>query len=468
MGQKSNGYLDIRAEHPEVTGSCFDCALTLPDKTTKFLIDCGLFQENQYNSKNKSFSFKPHEYDFILITHAHADHIGRIPLLYAKGFKGNIHATQMTNEIIPISLRNTCKIFQNDAKIFKQKPLYSLNDVEVACKHLISHQYNRLFQINNNISIAFIGNGHILGAASIFIRISYPGQEDMHFLFSGDYSPKNMLFKIPSIPEFLKETSHLTVIQESTYGTTSLANVDEVFENNIREAVQKRHDILIPLFALGRFQEAMYKMYTFVKKKIIPDEYLIVLDGKLAKEYCNLYLKHLNLLKKDAQNFYMRRFRFVTDKSRKNILFDPTPKIVLTTGGMGSFGPVVEYFKYMLPRKDVLIHFLGYTAEKSRGREILTAKPGEAISIQGLRITKNAKVVSTSEFSSHAKLEQLLEFYSPLQKIDCIGINHGQTQTQIAYRDTLLEKNISKDVIIFGDNATYRFGPYGLIKSFKT
>ncbi len=468
MPDKANSYLDVHPEQDEVTGTCFSCILTPPDsfiKPVKFLLDCGLYQETMYAERNKDFSFEPNEYEFVLVTHGHIDHIGRLPLLYQKGFRGKVYCTRLTAEVIAIALKNTLKIFENELKLYKIPPLYTQEDVDMVLENIVTFKVNKLFYVHKYIAVSFIANAHIFGATSVFLKITYPRQESMTYLFTGDYAKQNRLFEVPDVPKFVTE-NHLTIFQEATYGSTHLEDIEKVFVDNLKEAIAKNKTIVIPLFAFGRFQEVMYLITQLLQEKVIPRSYRISLDGKLAKEYVELFRKYRSCLKKEVQSIFSTKFRWVDDPDdRELIISDYKKRIILASGGMGSFGPIVEYERRLLDKPDVLFHYMGYTAVDSLGTKILNAKNLEAVCIRGNTIYKQADVKISRESSSHAKVEELIEYLYSIKKLDCITLYHGQKEIVQQYQQTLKNLKISKDVLISNSNVTHRYGPYGYIKS---
>ena len=210
---KADMYVDIVALHSEVTGSCNICTVRLPDqRKLKFIVDCGLFQEEKYQKENYYLPFDPKEIDFALVTHNHIDHIGRIPKLYKDGFEGPTFASTTTSELMTYALNNTAEIFeaalsQNQGKVRRamqdssipvylsnlmSAPLFDKDDVSYAMDNVYGLEFNRRVKINPNVSVMFAQNGHLLGASSILVTISYPGQRSINLFFSGDLAKTNM------------------------------------------------------------------------------------------------------------------------------------------------------------------------------------------------------------------------------------------------------------------------------------
>lgn len=490
MGQKSNMYLDVQVLQDEVTGSCIYCDLRLPSRKVKFLIDCGLFQEREYLERNQNLPFQAQELSYVFLTHIHTDHCGRIPLLYRNGYRHKVHMTHLSKLLLPVSLKNTCKIFEQ-TKRHNEIPLYNENDVTNALKNICSYNYQEMIQIDENISVVFLSNGHLFGAASIYMKISYPNEEDINIIFSGDYAPHNAFFHVLDIPEEIKN-SRVTIIQESTYGTTKSDDIEFVLKDHIKQAIEKKKSILLPAFSIGRYQLTLSLIKKWQKEKIIPNSYKIYLDGTMPLEYNEILTANNFLFKSDMRNFIPKNSYLVQDqqenkdstkkkkKTSKNswtkqiairdkVIESKKPKIVVSSSGMGSYGPVFEYLSNWLSNENVLIHFLGYMAEGTLGRSLQETQIGsEFLMNDGQMVKKYAQIEFTSELSSHAKQDELLAFLDLFQKINCLCINHGNTDVTEEYARICKKQNKAKDVVVFNSKTTYRIGAYGFIKSFQT
>lgn len=184
MGSKDRLYADIMAVHPEVTGSCNLVIVKQPDNSTvKFVVDCGLFQERQYSKNNESLPFIPANIDFCLVTHNHVDHVGRLPFMVNKGFAKEIYMTETTAKLLPLALEDSHKVLRDVAKRQNHSPLYSEADVSQTMRLIHPCKYNETIQIRPNIKATFFMNGHLMGASSILVQISWEEYETIN-LFS--------------------------------------------------------------------------------------------------------------------------------------------------------------------------------------------------------------------------------------------------------------------------------------------
>lgn len=485
---KANMYADIVSLHNEVTGSCNICTVRFPDtKKVKFIVDCGLFQEEKYQKQNYYFPFDPEEISFLLVTHNHIDHIGRIPKLYKDGFKGKTYASKITSELMPLALNNTAEILSSNSQknANKQKrvledssvptflanamttPLFEVDDVAYAMEHVEGVEFNKAISVSDHIAIKFIPNGHLLGAASILVTITYKKEKPIYLFFSGDYAKGNIFFDVEEMPKMLKEVP-LNVITESTYGTSSKNDIEYVFKNNILEALKRRETIIVPVFSLGRSQEMLLEMKRMQDEGILSTSVPIYLDGKLAHSYTDFYLKHLEYLKQDEdiQNFLPKNLTLVTDyETRQALLADRNCKVILTTSGMGSYGPAQLYLPYYISRPKCTIHFCGYTTPNTFGSRIKEVGAGEIFELNGIMTTKKANVLSTNEFSGHGKQEDLLELLEGFN-LKSVLINHGEENTKVQFAKTVIDTINPKGVAILSNKNYIRVGAHGIIKSY--
>jgi len=462
MANKNRFYADIMALHPEVTGSSILINISFPNgNRKKVLVDCGLFHEKNYNELNKGFPYNPSEIDYVLITHNHVDHTGRLPLLLRE-YPGKIHMTYGTSKLIAPALYNSASILSTEAKHLKTKPLYTDLDVSRVISAIEYHNFNETFKLNDDMNVTFFMNGHLPGAAIILLQIHYYGYEDINILFTGDYNNKNKFFTVEGIPNWVYSLP-LTIIQEATYGTTLTEDIEYVFEKNIINAVKEGKKILIPAFALGRTQEILYILKLLQDQDLLSKEIPIYLDGKLSRSYTNIFIQ-----KFEFDNFLPDNLSFVFDRQmQKDLINSNKCMIIITSSGMGSNGPSRTYIPLLLEQKNVLIHFVGYQAEGTLGRKILDCHKKDTVEIFGIKRRKLATVKFTSECSSHAPQDVLLQFLSDFI-IKFLVINHGNIETKDIYSDIAIKQLNPKNVAILDRTYAFRISPYGFVKSFTT
>jgi Cft2 family RNA processing exonuclease len=275
-----------------------------------------------------------------------------------------------------------------------------------------------------------------------------------------------MFFDIKAMPKDIYELP-VTLIEESTYGTTSNGTIKRVFDDNLVEAVDMKHTFIAPVFALGRTQEILLKIRRLQEAGKLDESVPIFLDGNLAQSYTSYYNHHQKLLREDTRNFMPENLSMVHEFSEREALLKKTgAKIILTTSGMGSYGPAQFYLPYYITRSDATIHFCGYTTPNTFGRVLQDTPDGELIDIKGVVVEKKARVLSTNEFSGHAKKEDLIDSITQFPNAKSVLVNHGDTQVKQEYAQTV-ESTVhpSKGVEILGPDKCVRVGAYGIIKT---
>lgn len=468
MGSKERFYADIMALQPEVTGSCNLIIVKYPNgESTKFLVDCGLFQEREYQDYNNSFPFDSDNIDFVLVTHNHVDHIGRLPLLDKNRYEGKIYMSKQTEIFLPLALYDSYKVLKDTAKRNHVPTLYSEENVASTLRKVVGCDYNEQIYINKNIKATFFKNGHLIGAALILVQISFPGYEDINILFTGDYNNKNVFFDVPNLPKWVLDLP-LTVLQESTYGYMNSTEVVPVIEDNIVSCISRERTALCMVFSLGRCQEILYMLKCMQKEGKISSDVPIYLDGKLAIRYTKLYLSADLDIKEEMEDFLPENLRYVDKTSRPSVLDDNSCKIIVTTSGMGTYGPAQVYIPSYIGKEDCLIQFTGYTAEGTLGRQLKDTPKGEVITSGGLVKRKYADVEYTNEMSAHAKADEMLDFLKRFNNLKLVLVNHGEIESKQKFSVRIADEINPKDVAILGRDYLFRISPYGLIRSFST
>lgn len=468
MGSREHFYADIMAVSPEVTGSCNLVIAKLPNKeTVRFVVDCGLFQEREYDELNQALPFNPEDVDFCLVTHNHVDHTGRIPFMVEKGFYKEIYATEDTCKLMPLALHDHLKVLRDVAKRKNVKCLYREESVERTIDFLKPCKINETFKIGKYVKVTFLSNGHLLGAASILVQICYPKYESINILFGGDYNKKNVFFNVKKIPAWVRRLP-LTVIQESTYGDMETSDIKKCFKENILKCIKESGTVIAPVFSLGRSQEILYELKCMQKSKELDVEVPIYFDGKLAIKYTNLYINGELGIKSNMRDFLPENIYFVNKDNREDVLLGKERKIIVTTSGMGSYGPAQLYIPEYIRRKGALIHFTGYTAEGTLGANLKNAKNGDVVEFGGCLLTKRAQVEYTNEYSAHAKSDEMIEFLKQFENLKLVLINHGETNSKNEFSKKVLNQVETKDVGLLGRDYFFRINAYGLVKTLST
>ncbi|MBR3163505.1 MAG: MBL fold metallo-hydrolase [Clostridia bacterium] len=473
MGSKERFYADIMAMNPGVTGSCNLVIVRLPNPDyprIRFTVDCGLFQEKGDDNYNEDFPFDPDKLDFCLVTHNHVDHIGRLPLLVKKGFNNYIYTTESTRKLLPLSLWDCHKVLKDVAKRKHIKVIYKSEDVSNALSLVKGCEYGKEIQVHENVYVTFLKNGHLIGAALVFVRITYPGYDDINLLFTGDYKGENVFFNVEPVPERILELP-LTIVQESTYGDMDSEEIHPCFKENILKCIEQGGTVIAPVFSLGRSQEILYELRLMQDSGELNPEIPIYFDGKLAIRYTHLYIasggRGLDI-KEEMKDFLPKNLTFVDKVTRGEVLNSNTCKIVLTTSGMGSYGPAQAYISQYIRRKGALIHFTGYTAEGTLGARLKEAPENSAVEVAGIVAKKLAKVEYTTEYSAHAKADEMIDFLNQFKNLKLVLVNHGEPEVKEQFADRIVDCVDTKDVGILGRRYFFRVNPYGLAKTLST
>ena len=310
-------------------------------------------------------------------------------------------------------------------------------------------------------------NGHLMGASSILVQISWEEYETINLFFTGDYNNKNMFFDVPDLPDWVLELP-LTLVQESTYGDMDSYEVTSCFKQNVLKCLEHGGTVVAPVFSLGRSQEILYEVKCMQDDGSLDVNVPIYFDGKLGIRYTTLYLKDGLDIKEDMKNFLPKNLTFVDKVNRGEVLTSTMPKIILTTSGMGSYGPAQVYIPEYLTRRNSLIHFTGYTTEGTLGARLKEAEVGTAVQIGGTLVKKYAQVEYTTEYSAHAKADEMIDFLKKFKHLKLVLVNHGETKTKEIFADRIINEVETKRVGILGCGYFFRVNPYGLVKSLST
>jgi metallo-beta-lactamase family protein len=465
MGSKERFFCEITSLNPEVTGSCHLVTVHYPDgRQTNFIVDCGMFQgETEYvELNNRQFPFKAEHIEFCLITHNHADHMGRLCYLVKSGFRGNIYATYDTADAMNLALVDSFKIMREDARKKKIKPLYDEEHLDRTLAKIEPCKFEEVEYLDRNIKATFFMNGHLLGAAIILVQISYPGENDINILFTGDYKPYNLFFNMKDMPEWVYQLP-LTLVTEATYGYKDTYEVEYKMEADVENAIKSGKTILISVLAQGRAQEVLYMLQNLQKRGKISKEIPIGLDGNLAQRYTGFYQRNRLIKSAGKDDFLPENFSFITKENRMEILNSKKQQIILTTSGMMDNGPAQIYLDAMVGRKDVLIYIPSYAAPGTLANKLLNPE-GEDIQIMGKkRKYIAARINTTSEFSSHAKADELIDFLQMFERLNLVLINHGQTEVKQMFAERVEREVKTKRVEILGEH-TFRFCHHGYMK----
>lgn len=450
-----------------VTGSCH--LLEFNDK--KVLLDCGQFQGSvqEDNMNFEDFGFKPSEIDYLLLSHAHIDHSGRLPLLVKRGFKGQIICTKATFDLCKVILLDSAHIHESEAEWKNRKskrsgkmfvePLYTQQDAVDCLKYFETYLYNQLIELSNDITIRFKDAGHILGSAITELWIKDNDSIDTtKIVFTGDLGTLNR--PILNNPYILDKVDFL--IMESTYGdrlhSKNNDGMDELI-NIILDTVEKKGNIIIPSFAVGRTQEIIYELNKLYdtdsnlscKLRKIP----VYIDSPLATKTTEIFKMNSQVFDEESRQYILKgnnplefkNLHFIeTSLESKNLNNDKTPKIIISASGMCEAGRIKHHLKHNLWKENSSIVFVGYQAKNTLGRRI---KDGQkSVKIFGEEIIVRAKIYNIEGFSGHADKNGLLSWLSSIKgKPKQIYLVHGETDAKKSLKRSI-ERKFNIDCII--------------------
>jgi metallo-beta-lactamase family protein len=444
--------LQICGAAQTVTGSCH--LLTL-ENNFKVLLDCGLYQghEDELEDFNSQWFFNPSEIDILILSHAHIDHSGRIPKLVKDGFRGKIYCTSATRDLAAIMLLDSAKIQESDAEYearkFKkpQKPLYTQIDAKNCLKHFICTEYDNWFSVNDSIEVLFSDAGHILGSATVALKIKENGKETL-LGFSGDIGRYNR--PILNDPAPMPALDYF--ICESTYGGKTHEETPESDEHFLKiiydTCVSKGGKLIIPAFSIGRTQEILYrldKMYTSGKLQNIN----VYVDSPLAMNATEIFVIHPECfddeiheyMQKDENPFGWNNMHYVKDANQSKALNTSTePCIIIAASGMANAGRVKHHLFHQLDKPQNTVLIVGYCAQGTLGQKLVD-KP-ESVNIFHQEIKVRATIEVMSSMSAHADQPELLQFISNQHpdKLQKIFLVHGEIKKQEVYKAALLTK----------------------------
>ena len=410
----------IGADH-EVTGSCH----YLEVGNTKILVDCGMEQGNNVY-ENAPLPVAYNLIDYVLLTHAHIDHAGMLPWLYAQGFKGRIITTYATADLCNIMLIDSAHIQEMESEWKNRKarragrsevePLYTMDDAVGVLKLFEGVAYSQMFKLNDNITLRFTDVGHLLGSASIEVWAT-EGAVTKKIVFSGDIGNQNK----PLIrnPQYIDQADY--VVMESTYGNRyHKKNVDHVPElaKVIQQTLDRGGNVVIPAFAVGRTQELLYFIRRIKEEKLVTghENFDVYVDSPLAVEATHVFKLNMAECYDDETKALVERginpIDFpglklsVTSDESKNINFDTTPKVIISAAGMCDAGRIRHHLKHNLWRPECTVVFAGYQAEGTVGRLLVDGAP--AVKLFGEEIDVRAQIVQLEGISGHADRDGLL------------------------------------------------------------
>lgn len=428
------------------TGTVTGSKYLLTTKSQKILIDCGLFQGlKQLRLRNwNPLPFKPSEIKNLLLTHAHIDHSGYIPLLVKNGFRGKIYCSYGTAELCKILLPDSGYLQEEDAYFANKHgfskhkpalPLYTRKDAENSLKYFHPLDFDKTHSLEKELAFTFFPAGHILGASMIKVQ-----DKRTTILFTGDLGRSNDLIMKP--PRIINDADYLVL--ESTYGDRlhDVEDPKKLIADVVKKTAARGGVIIIPSFAVGRAQTILYILYQLKNENIIPD-IPIYLDSPMARDTTDLYCEFgsEHRLSENTCTLMCRSATIInTPEESKRIDQEPGPKVIITASGMATGGRVIHHLHAFISDPKNTVLFVGYQAAGTRGEALIHG--ADMIKFHGEYHPVRAEIMLIDSLSAHADYKEILEwlgnFKHPPKKV---FITHGEpiqaNALRLKIKDTL-------------------------------
>jgi metallo-beta-lactamase family protein len=460
-----------------VTGSCH---LVTTEKH-KILLDCGQFQGGKAEDamNYEDFSFNTKEIDCVVLSHAHIDHCGRLPLLVKRGFSGPIYCTTATGDLLDVMLKDSAYIHEKEAewknekakragKEFRIEPLYNIDDALNALKLVKPILYDQLFEINDEMKIVFNEAGHILGSSIVELWVDDQepkGEKISKIVFSGDLGVENR--PLLRDPKKIKKADFL--IMEATYGNRlHPENSDSVEKllDIVLKTIKRGGNVVIPSFAVGRTQELIFEFNRFYeqnpKAQEELDKVMVYIDSPMATTATEVFRRNAEVFDDETREYIMKgdnpldfknlKFTRSADESRF-LNTDPNPKVIISASGMCEAGRIRHHLKHNLWDGKNSIIFVGYQAEGTLGRRILEG--AKDVTLFGEQIHVNAEIHNLEGFSGHADKDGLLAWLSGFEKQPKqIFLVHGEEEAKDDFAKYAKEK-LNFDITVIKGESEY-------------
>ncbi|MDD3403450.1 MAG: MBL fold metallo-hydrolase [Hespellia sp.] len=441
----------IGADH-EVTGSCH----LLQANGKNILVDYGM-EQGRNLFENQPLPVPESEIDYVLLTHAHIDHSGLLPLLCKNGFKGQIMTTIATTDLCQIMLRDSAHIQEFEAEWKNRKgrragrpeiePIYCMQDAENVLKLFSPCEYKQKLTLCEGIQVRFTDVGHLLGSASIEVWIT-EGDIKKKIVFSGDVG--NLDQPIIKDPQYTKDADYIVI--ESTYGNRIHSEIKpdyiKAFTEILNETFSKGGNLVIPSFAVGRTQEMLYFIREIKEKNLITKypNFEVYVDSPLAIEATEVFTKHkyecfdeeaMKLVKAGKNPIQFPGLKTsTTSQDSININLDAKSKVIISASGMCDAGRIRHHLKHNLWRPECTVLFVGYQAEGTLGRKLLDGET--SVKIFGEPIEVKAKIVNLDGISGHADMNGLLKWLRGFQKApEQVFVVHGEDTVTDEFAETV-------------------------------
>ncbi|MDD5623983.1 MAG: MBL fold metallo-hydrolase [Candidatus Peribacteraceae bacterium] len=429
----------------EVTGTCHELQVETPKGLRRILLDCGLFQGHRAEAarKNAQCSFDPRQdIDAVVLTHAHMDHVGRIPVLYKRGYQGPVHCTFATKDLAHVMLQDGGYIQEKDEEYFRKHlkksmmlsegPLYTQQDAAECMALFSGKNYNEWFPVCDGVQAQFIEAGHIVGAAMVLLEVTERG-EKQRIGFSGDLGRS----ALPIIRDPARMPPVETLICEATYGNRKHEDIQEA-RGHLKDAIvrtaRRGGKVFIPAFSLERTQELIYDLHLLWDAKEIP-ALPIVVDSPLAAKVTEIFMKHPEcydqtmyeqFLSKARHPFQFSLARYSeTAEESKALNTTPGPMVIMAGSGMCEAGRIRHHLKNGIADERNTVLTVGYMADNTLGRRLVDPAVTD-VKIFDEFFRKRAEIVSINAYSGHADMADLDAYILGVEGMKNLLLVHGE------------------------------------------
>ncbi len=442
----------IGATH-EVTGSC----TYLEACGKKFLVDFGM-QQGEEHFENAQIPVPPSDIDFVLLTHAHIDHSGLLPLLYAGGFCGEIHSTKATANLCSVMLRDSAHIQEFEAEWRSRKakrggdpdyePLYTMNDAIGAIELFIPHEYNTPIKISDGITAEFRDAGHLLGSSGILLTMVENG-EKRSVIFSGDIG--NIDQPLIRDPDYFEQADY--AVMESTYGNrihTRPKDYVAALADILQKTFDRGGNVIVPSFAVGRTQEMLYFIRQIKDNDLVAghDEFPVYVDSPLANEATDIFINNRESCYDEEALSYVRRginplsfeglIRTVSSDDSRAINNDTRRKVIISASGMCEAGRIKHHLKHNLWKPENTILFVGYQATNTLGRSLVDG--AKNVKLFGETIHVSAEIRQLPGVSGHADMNGLMNWAKAVAGIKKYFVIHGSAESADSFAQKIKDE----------------------------
>ena len=417
-------------------------------KISKVVVDVGMIQGCSTCSaaNHEPFFYDVSTVDAVFITHAHIDHLGRLPKFIKEGFNGPVYTSEPTAALAPIMLEDAHGIDEEEAERRGKEPMYSSKDLEKTIEYLRPKKYNERFRVTQDIEARLQDAGHILGSTIFEIWIKNGKSQETKLVFSGDLGNASMPLMNP--PAKIDNADYIFV--ESVYGDRiheNIAQSRQAVTQAIKETVARRGVLMVPTFALERTQELLFELNNLVENNLVP-RVPVFLDSPLAIKATEVYRRFSHYFNKKAYGQILagdKLFEFpllesaLSSEQSKQINNVPSPKVVIAGSGMSTAGRILHHEKRYLSDSKSELLIIGYQANGTLGRQILDG--AREVKIHGMKVPVRAHIKSIGGYSAHADQPALVEWVGNMKEVKKVFCIQGEKESAEA-----LAQRIKKDL----------------------